>query len=90
MSAQEVLKKLQQIQADNIGVIDCEIQTRKDMQALQIVFHACDYGFDEEGKINKKNRSKLYVHRFKWADPNYKSELELIDSEIKYLQNNYG
>ena len=89
MNAQEVLKKLQKIQADNIGIIDCDIQTRKDMQMTQIVFNACDYGFDINGKVDKRNRSKLYVHRFKWIDPNYTNELNLINSEINFLKDKY-
>ena len=90
MSAQEVLKKLEEIQADNIGIIDCHIETRKDMNCTQIVFNACNYGFDNEGKINKKNRSKLYVHRFKWTDPDYTEELKAITQEIKDLDKRYN
>jgi len=93
MSAQELLITLQKIQADNIGVIDCHIETRKDMQTTQIIFNACDYGFDVNGKIDKRNRSKLYVHRFKWIDsnidPNYKNELKVINDEIKLLIDKY-
>lgn len=89
MSAQELLITLQKIQADNIGVIDCHIETRKDMQTTQIIFSACDYGFDINMKIDKRNRSKLYVHRFKWIDPDYKAELKVINDEIKLLKDKY-
>jgi len=90
MTPNEVLKKLQKIQADNIGIIDCHIETRKDMECTQIIFNMCNYGFNTEGKIDKKNRSKLFVHRFKWIDPNYTEELKVITEEIKMLQKNYG
>jgi len=89
MTKEEVLEKLQKIQADNIGIIDCDIQTRKDMNSMQIVFNACNYGFDKDGKIDKKNRSKLYVHRFEWKEPNYECEFKLIDAEIKLLKDKY-
>ena len=89
MTKKEVLEKLQKIQAENIGIIDCDIQTRKDMNCMQIVFNACNYGFDKDGKIDKRNRSKLYVHRFEWKEPNYESEFKLIDAEIKLLKDQY-
>ena len=89
MTKEEVLEKLQKIQAENIGIIDCDIQTRKDMNCMQIVFNACNYGFDKDNKIDKKNRSKLYVHRFEWKEPNYESEFKLIDAEIKLLKDQY-
>jgi hypothetical protein len=56
---------------------------------MQIVFNACNYGFDDNGKIDKRNRSKLYVHRFAWKEPNYDSEFKLIDEEIKLLKDKY-
>jgi hypothetical protein len=90
MSAQEVLKKLQEIQANNIGIIDCHIETRKDVECTQIVFNMCNYGFDDKRQIDKKNKSKLFVHRFKWTDPNYTEELKVITEEIKMLEKNYG
>ena len=89
MTPQDILKKLQEIQFRNLGMIDCEIQTRKDMNCTQIVFNLCDYGFDNEGKINPKNKSKLYVHRFKWTESNYDNELNLINDEIKFLIDRY-
>lgn len=89
MTKEEVLEKLQKIQADNIGIIDCHIETRKDMDCTQIIFNACNYGFDDNGKIDKRNRSKLYVHRFEWFEPNYESEFKLIDEEIKLLEDKY-
>ncbi len=89
MTKEEVLKKLQKIQAENIGIIDCEIQTRKDMNAMQIIFSACNYGFDKEGSIDLKNRSKLYVHRFEWKEPNYDNEFKTINEEIKMLKDKY-
>ena len=90
MTPNEVLKKLQEIQANNIGVIDCHIETRKDMECTQIVFNMCNYRFDGEGKIDKKNRSKLFVHRFKWNEPKVENELKTIEEEIKLLEKNYG
>ena len=89
MTKEEVLKKLQKIQADNIGIIDCDIQTRKDMDSMQIVFSACNYGFNNDGKIDRKNRSKLYVHKFEWKEFNYDNEFMLIDTEIKLLKDRY-
>ena len=38
----------------------------------------------------KKNKSKLFVHRFKWTDSNYTEELKVITEEIKMLEKNYG
>ena len=90
MTPNEVLKKLQEIQANNIGVIDCHIETRKDMGCTQIVFNMCNYGFDDELKIDKKNKSKLYVHRFEWYEPKVEKELKTIEEEIKLLEKNYG
>lgn len=89
MTINEVLKKLQEIQANNIGVIDCHIETRKDQNCTQIIFNACNYGFDTEGKIDRKNKSKLYVHRFKWTEPKVENELKTIEEEIKFLRKNY-
>ena len=90
MSVQEVLKKLQEIQVNNIGIIDCHIETRKDMKCTQIIFNMCNYGFDDKRQIDKKNKSKLFVHRFKWTDPNCTEELKVITEEIKMLEKNYG
>lgn len=90
MTPNEVLKKLQEIQANNIGIIDCHIETRKDMECTQIVFNMCNYGFDDERKIDKKNKSKLFVHRFKWSEPKVENELKTIENEIKLLEKNYG
>ena len=90
MTPNEVLKKLQEIQANNIGIIDCHIETRKDMECTQIVFNMCNYGFDDELKIDKKNKSKLYVHRFEWYEPKVEKELKTIEEEIKLLEKNYG
>ena len=90
MTPNEVLKKLQEIQANNIGIIDCHIETRKDMECTQIVFNMCNYGFDDEHKIDKKNRSKLYVHRFKWNEPKVENELKTIENEIKMLEKYHG
>ena len=89
MTKEEVLKKLQKIQADNIGIIDCDIQTRKDMDSMQIMFSACNYGFDKDRKIDRKNRSKLYIHKFEWKESNYDNEFMLIDTEIKLLKDRY-
>ena len=50
----------------------------------------CNYGFDDKRQIDKKNKSKLFVHRFKWTDPNYTEELKIITEEIKMLEKNYG
>ena len=90
MTPSEVLKKLQEIQANNIGIIDCHIETRKDQNCTQIIFNTCNYGFDDEGKIDKSNRSKLFVHRFKWNEPKVENELKTIEEEIKMLEKNYG
>ena len=91
MTPNEVLKKLQEIQANNIGIIDCHIETRKDQNCTQIIFNMCNYGFDDEGQIDKKNRSKLFVHRFKWwNEPKVENELKTIEEEIKMLEKNYG
>ena len=89
MDKQEVLKKLQEIQVNNIGLVDCHIETRKDMDCTQIIFNMCNYGFDDEGKIDKKNRSKLYVHRFKWSEPKVENEFKKIEEELKLLEK-YG
>lgn len=89
MTQYEILKKLQEIQANNIGVIDCNIETRKDHQCTQIIFKVCDYLFDKNGKIDDKNKSKLYIHRFKWTNPDYTYELKLIDDEIEMLKDIY-
>lgn len=89
MTKEEVLEKLQKIQVDNIGIIDCDIQTRKDMDSMQIIFSSCNYGFDKNGKIDRKNRSKLYVHKFEWKEKNYENEFITINEEIKLLKDRY-
>jgi hypothetical protein len=82
----EVLKKLQQIQTDNIGVIDCSIESRKDKQSTQFWFRACNYGQLENNQVDPENRSKLYTHRFKWVEPNCENEFDKIEKEINKLR----
>ena len=85
----ETLKRLQAIQLDNIGIIDCHIETRKDMKKTQIFFSMCNYGFDDNNKIDRQNRSKLYVHKFEWKEDNIDKELASIDDEINLLKKKY-
>lgn len=93
MDKKEILQILQEYQLKYIDKIDIEIQTRKDQKGMQIIFEACNYKLNEDGKIDRKNRSKLYVHRFKWIDSNidsnYKTELKVINDEIKLLKDKY-
>ena len=85
----EVLRKLQQIQADNIGVIDCSIEVRKDQCCTRIIFKACNYKQLIDLKVDPENKSKLYIHIFKWKELNCENEFDKIEKEIKKLKDKY-
>jgi len=90
MDKKEILQILQEYQLKYINKIDIEIQTRKDKKGIQIIFEACNYRLNEDGKIDIKNRSKLYVHRFYYNKPEkFKYELQAIESELKLLDEMY-
>ena len=85
----EVLRKLQQIQVDNIGVIDCSIEVRKDQWCTRIIFKACNYKQLTNFKVDPENRSKLYIHVFKWEEPNCENEFDKIEKEIDKIRKLY-
>lgn len=89
MDKYEVLKKLHEIQANNIGIIDCSIEVRKDHRCTGIIFRACNYGQLADLTVNPENKSKLYIHTFKWVEPDCEKEFNKIHDEIKMLTEKY-
>ena len=89
MDKYEVLRKLHEIQINELGIIDCSIEVRKDHCCTRIIFTACNYKQLIDSKVDPKNRSKLYIHIFKWEEPDCENEFNKIHNEIKKLKDKY-
>ena len=89
MDRYEVLRKLHEIQANELGVIDCSIEVRKDHCCTMIIFKACNYGQLPDSTVDPNNKSKLYIHTFKWEEPDCEKEFNNIHDEIKMLTKKY-
>lgn len=74
------LHKLQMLQIVYCGVIDIQIETRKDQAVTMVKF--CNYLGDFVEK------SKLYIYKLPWYEDNSK-ELDEIEQDLKMLYKKY-
>lgn len=74
------IKKLHELQEKYIGIVDMQIETRKDMKLTMVMF--CNYsdGFS--------SKSKFYVYKLWWFRNN-DSELYRIEKDLEMLSRKY-
>ena len=85
---QYILRELQKLQTLYYGRIDAYIETRKDQELVRISF--CNYDYSNDTK-KIYDKSKLYIHDFKWNmifDYSLK-ELEAVKSEMSKIYSMY-
>ena len=74
------IKKLHELQFKYLGIIDMNIETRKDMKATSVSY--CSY----PGDFPKG--AKLYFHKLKWFE-NTENEIHQIELELEMLSKKY-
>lgn len=74
------IKKLHELQFKYLGIVDMQIETRKDQKTTLVTY--CNY---TEGYSAK---SKLYLHKLKWY-VNNDIELHEIELDLEMLSKKY-
>lgn len=74
------IKKLHELQEKYIGIVDMQIETRKDMKLTMVMF--CNYSDGFSAK------SKFYVYKLWWFRNN-DSELYRIEKDLEMLSKKY-
>lgn len=74
------LERLHELQSQYMGVVDMQIETRKDQSCTMVTF--CGYTSRFE------RTSDLYIYKFYWSRDN-SNKFKHMENELEFLRINY-